>query len=66
MNDTMKLCVSCKACKRECPTGVDMSKMKIEISNLRAKKIGLDIKNKLVAFLPYYASIASKFSFIFN
>jgi len=66
MNDTMKLCVSCKACKRECPTGVDMSKMKIEISNLRAIKFGLDIKSKLVAFLPYYASIASKFSFIFN
>ena len=65
MNDTMKLCVSCKACKRECPTGVDMSKMKIEISNLRAIKIGLDIKSNLVAFLPYYASIASKFSFIF-
>ena len=66
MNDTMKLCVSCKACKRECPTGVDMSKMKIEISHLRAKKIGLDIKSKLVAFLPSYASIASKFYFIFN
>ena len=66
MNETMKLCVSCKACKRECPTGVDMSKMKIEISHLRAKKFGLDIKSKLVAFLPYYASIASKFSFIFN
>ncbi len=66
MNDTMKLCVSCKACKRECPTGVDMSKMKIEISSLRAKKVGLDTKSKLVAFLPYYASIASKFSFIFN
>ena len=66
MNDTMKLCVSCKACKRECPTGVDMSRMKIEISSLRANKFGLDIKSKLVAFLPYYASIASKFSFIFN
>ncbi len=66
MNDTMKLCVSCKACKRECPTGVDMSKMKIEISNLRTKKFGLDIKSKLVAFLPYYASVASKFSFILN
>jgi len=32
-----------------------MSKMKIEISSLRAKKFGLDINSKLVAFLPYYA-----------
>src|SRR6185437_13375313 len=24
----MALCVSCKACRRECPTGVDMAKMK--------------------------------------
>ena len=34
MSDTMQLCV-CKACKRECPTGVDMAKMKIEYSHLK-------------------------------
>ena len=66
MHDTMKLCVSCKACKRECPTGVDMSKMKIEISSLRANKFGLDLRSKLVAFLPYYAPIASKLALIMN
>ena len=31
MAETMKLCVSCKACRRECPTGVDMARMKIEV-----------------------------------
>ena len=30
MRDAMELCVGCKGCKRECPTGVDMARMKIE------------------------------------
>src|SRR3546814_3214792 len=29
MMETLSLCVSCKGCKRECPTGVDMAKLKI-------------------------------------
>ena len=30
MRDALDLCVGCKGCRRECPTGVDMAKMKIE------------------------------------
>ena len=66
MTATMKLCVSCKACKRECPTGVDMSKMKIELSNLHANKHGLNLNSKLIAYLPKYAAFASNFSKLFN
>ena len=38
MMETLKLCVSCKACRRECPTGVDMAKMKIEVLVARARR----------------------------
>ena len=30
VHDALDLCVGCKGCKRECPTGVDMARMKIE------------------------------------
>ena len=66
MSDTMSLCVSCKACKRECPTGVDMSKMKIELTNLKTQKYGLNLHDKLIAYLPDYAKIASKMPSLFN
>ena len=59
MADTMKLCVSCKACKRECPTGVDMARMKIEVTALRTEAKGLSLHDRLVAHLPDYAPYAA-------
>ncbi len=56
--DALKLCVSCKACRSECPTGVDMAKMKIEVLAARAAKFGLSLRDRLVGFLPRYASLA--------
>ena len=32
MAEAMTLCVGCKGCRRECPTGVDMARMKIEVA----------------------------------
>jgi FAD/FMN-containing dehydrogenase/ferredoxin len=66
MADTMKLCVSCKGCKRECPTGVDMSKMKIEVLSARAKKNGISWRDKLVAYLPRYAPWAARIPRVMN
>ena len=51
----MSLCVGCKACKRECPTGVDMSRMKIEVSAARYRDRGVNLNQWLVANLPSYA-----------
>ena len=66
MADAMKLCVSCKGCKHECPTGVDMARMKIEVLAARAKKHGLSVHDRLVGYLPRYAPWAAKLPFLAN
>lgn len=66
MAETMKLCVSCKGCKRECPTGVDMARMKIEVLAARARKNGISLHDRLVAYLPRYAPWVSRLSFLAN
>ncbi len=66
MADTLSLCVSCKGCRRECPTGVDMAKMKIEVLAARAKKNGIGLRARLVAYLPRYAPYAAKAPWLVN
>ncbi|MEM7744704.1 MAG: FAD-linked oxidase C-terminal domain-containing protein [Pseudomonadota bacterium] len=55
MAETMKLCVGCKACKRECPMSVDMAKMKIEAAAARAEVHGVALRERVIAHLPRYA-----------
>jgi Fe-S oxidoreductase len=66
MAETLKLCVSCKACRRECPTGVDMARMKIEVLRTRSAKFGLSLHDRLVGYLPRYAPTAAKLSRLLN
>jgi FAD/FMN-containing dehydrogenase/Fe-S oxidoreductase len=60
MMETLKLCVSCKACRHECPTGVDMAKMKIEVLAARVARRGLSLRDRMVGYLPRYAGLASR------
>ncbi|MBR1174281.1 FAD-binding protein [Bradyrhizobium sp. KB893862 SZCCT0404] len=66
MMETLKLCVSCKACRHECPTGVDMAKMKIEVLAARAASHGLTLRDRLVGYLPRYAGLASRLAPLAN
>jgi FAD/FMN-containing dehydrogenase/Fe-S oxidoreductase len=66
MKDAMALCVGCKACKRECPTGVDMARMKLEVQHAHAKKHGYTWRDRLVGWLPRYAPLASRIGPVLN
>jgi Fe-S oxidoreductase len=66
MHDTMDLCVGCKGCKRDCPTGVDMAKMKIEFLAHYKARHGHTLKDTLVARLPDYAHAASRLPWLMN
>jgi len=56
----LDLCVSCKGCRRECPTGVDMARLKIEARAARAKARGITLRERLFAYLPRYAARVSR------
>jgi Fe-S oxidoreductase len=66
MLEAMRLCVSCKACRRECPTGVDMARMKIEVLAAANARRGLPLRDRLIAFLPRYAPYASRLAPLMN
>ena len=66
VRDAMDLCVGCKACKRECPTGVDMARMKIESMHHHARAHGLSLRQKVVAYLPRYAPRVAAFATLLN
>jgi FAD/FMN-containing dehydrogenase/Fe-S oxidoreductase len=66
VREALDLCVSCKGCKRDCPTGVDMARMKIEFLHADRRKNGWSLKDKLVARLPDYAATASRFAGVLN
>jgi len=66
VREAMDLCVSCKGCKRDCPTGVDMAKLKVEFLQHYKAKHGHTLKDKLVGQLPDYARHAAKIAPVLN
>ena len=64
--EVMDLCLSCKACKSECPTGVDVAKLKSEFLQHYYDANGIPLRARLIAYLPKINSIVSNFAGIVN
>ncbi|WP_439482532.1 FAD-binding and (Fe-S)-binding domain-containing protein [Cyclobacterium plantarum] len=59
LQETLSLCLSCKACKSECPSNVDMAKMKSDVMQIYFDKNGAGLRDKMIKNAPM---MARKFS----
>jgi FAD/FMN-containing dehydrogenase/Fe-S oxidoreductase len=66
MAEAMSLCVSCKGCRRECPTGVDMARMKLEWQHARNRASGIPLRERALASIPRLAPMISRASRLLN
>ena len=66
VREALELCVSCKGCRRECPTGIDMAKMKVEFLHHYKQRRGYTLRDRLVGHLPRYAAWAARLPWLAN
>lgn len=59
MYEVMDLCIECKACKAECPSSVDMAKIKFEFLARYHQKNGISLRSRIFAGMPMLSRITS-------
>ncbi len=64
--EVMDLCLSCKGCKAECPSNVDVGKMKAEFLQGYYDANGVPRRTKLIANFAKQAKLASQFPGVYN
>jgi FAD/FMN-containing dehydrogenase/Fe-S oxidoreductase len=64
--DILSLCISCKACKSECPSNVDMAKLKAEFMQHYYDIHGVPMRSWLIGYLPRLNKLAVVFRPISN
>lgn len=62
----LDLCISCKACKSECPSNIDMAKFKTEFLQQYYDQHGFPMRSKLIAYLPRINKLGKVFRPITN
>jgi len=66
VHEVLDLCIGCKGCKRDCPSGVDMAKLKAEIVHEYHQRNGVSLRDRLFANVEDVLSLGSSFAPLSN
>ena len=66
IDEVLDLCVGCKGCKRDCPSGVDMAKLKAEVKHEHHQREGIPVRDRLFANVERLYSLGSTFAPLSN
>lgn len=64
--EVLDLCLSCKACETECPTGVDMAKLKTEAKHQKHEQEGIPLRARLFGNVRTLNKVGSVFAPVAN
>ncbi|WP_435064891.1 FAD-binding and (Fe-S)-binding domain-containing protein [Halobaculum sp. EA56] len=65
-DEVMDLCIGCKGCKRNCPSGVDMAKLKAEVAHERHEREGPSLRDRLFANINLVSRVGSALAPVSN
>jgi len=66
VTEVLDLCIGCKGCKKDCPSGVDMAKLKAEVVHEHHQREGISLRDKLFANVETVLSLGSAFAPVSN
>ena len=66
VTEVMDLCIGCKGCKKDCPSGVDMAKLKAEVEHAHHEEHGIDLRTRLLGNFESLAPLGSKLAPLSN
>lgn len=66
LKEVLDSCLACKGCKSECPSNVDMTKLRSELLQHFYDKDGIPLKTRLISRLSTINKLASPFALIYN
>jgi len=66
ISEVLALCVGCKGCKTDCPSGVDMAKLKAEVTHAHHREHGASLRDRLFANVDRLSALGSAFAPLSN